>query len=277
MDDYQYSFLRQSVFSALDTLDQASQELINLLTDDIYDCWLYQHQPEDYLRVLANIVGQYDYKDDQDPNDVKRLTGVVVVSSAVIDQIHLVNHYKNCIKATLESIPNQRIYCEDSNRKIPVIKYIIKDIGRARIHWKQVKRHLHVIDKMPAKISFSKSNSPRVYRINVKRAKEMLGGMAYVPVIKEQLNLLAALPDDMPIARLKSQHKLIANIAWNIEYEMQKNASLPLFIPGHVGQKLPVILADKLEKPKSLKRARRSDRKIQEDPFLPSINGYRYC
>lgn len=126
------------------------------------------------------------------------------------------------------------------------------------------------------------SSGRSIKRVTAAEAEQML--LKYdvdAPHIQIQLQKLAGIPSREPLAKVQKQSPLIrANLffkdpLYDGRLRRAMNVALPVFIPSDDGQ-LPNYNRIAPFPPKGRTRAKRSDERLEEDPFLASLNVYRY-
>lgn len=101
------------------------------------------------------------------------------------------------------------------------------------------------------------------------------------PHIQVQLRKLAGLPSLEPLVKVQKQAPLMrANLFFREALEdgrMRRaiNVALPVFIPSSNGR-LPDYNKVAPFPPEKRTWAKRSDERLEEEPFLPSLHIYRY-
>jgi hypothetical protein len=151
--------------------------------------------------------------------------------------------------------------------------------GLNRLHLKQVYRHIPLVVNRPEKVGFSWYTSGRsIKKITKKEAYDLLCRLnTDATHIKIQLERLATLKDSEPLARVQNQAPVLrANLVYTDKKRKSMNVSLPLMFPSEGKRELPEFNVPMSTPPTSRSRLVRSDNKLEDEPFLPSIRVHRY-
>lgn len=168
----------------------------------------------------------------------------------------------------------------DENRDTAVIRRLLALNGYPGIKLKQVFRHIRSVEYHPRRISFVKGrhNSHRI--ITKQQAEQMLKEAGQGMHIDVQLTKLSLLePHARLVIHRDVQSHWLANVA-TFKGDSGRSttakipSSLPLFYLHDKSLPLPRVLFGK--KSHRHKPDSRTDKKIENEPFLSSISAYRY-
>lgn len=265
-------------FNALrNAIDQFINQLCN---EKNRPAWVFNIEGEEWQSTaareqLANILKQLEFIDDQDGRETIICPGIIGASGSTIRAAFSLNkardRFKNAVLTVNES---------DKERA----HTIMTKIGFARIHFKQIYRHLPILLKKPHSIRYTWGTTRSIKKISREEARKKLLEIDSTanPGIFRQLEALENLPHDEPLAVVQDLKPHIkANLTWVKQTEPGKitrkmiSAALPILIPLDPDAQLPIHAAS-FPKDTAFKRKRRSDVKIEPIPFLPSIRAHRY-
>lgn len=151
-----------------------------------------------------------------------------------------------------------------------------------RLHLNQAYRHVPWLSACPRKVGFTWSRSGRVIEpLSVAAARDLLDRRARRADVGEDPQRLATLDPHARLARVRQlRPHLRANVVFDAAGEQVRRlvqAPLPLFLPLKPGQLLPEFVPPEPGPPAgSRRRLRRSDARLEPEPFLPSIRVHRY-
>ncbi|SFX08346.1 hypothetical protein [Marinospirillum alkaliphilum] len=283
-------------YRLLSQLDSCFEMLVNSLEtlSDLLDeaqpaCWMLGCQTEeDSRRSLHHSLQDLWYLDGQDGRATRSYPGLVACDPVIWDQLGSVNYCKVTFSRAIEAIrrespdelPEARERLAARHRALHAH---LTDEGLARLHLKQSWRQIPGCETALEQIRFSWYTSGRsIRRISRKEAEYRLLQMnTEAPHIQIQLKKLAALPLDEPLAQVQTQAPLMrANLFFKDQLpglpdRKAINAAMPLFVLSPDG-KLPPFNIPSSEPPEKRQRAVRSDNRLDDTPFLPSIRVYRY-
>ncbi|SFB83164.1 DNA replication terminus site binding protein [Marinospirillum celere] len=275
--------------SSFDDLVQRLQALQAGLEEEKGQCWMLGADDQTSShRLLLNCLLDIWYLDGQDGRATRSYPGLVAVSSKNWQLLGEVNHAKVSFSHQLDLIrrefpdelPEARKRLAERHQALHAH---LVDQGLARLHLKQTWRQLPGCELPVEQIRFSWYSSGRsIRRISVKEAEYRLLQMnTDAAHIEIQLKKLAGLSPGEPLAQVQSQAPLMrANLFFSDNQPGQPerkamNIAMPLFLLNDEGR-LPAFNQPSQEPPEARTRARRSDTKLEDEPFLPSLRVYRY-
>ncbi len=227
------------------------------------------------------------YQNGQDGRETRSCFGLVGASDAQLQQARQINQLKDQLKSQVNALKqkdNAR-WLEvkgELNKRHDHLRSTLHFAGLARLHLKQAWRHIPILEHTPKRVGFNWYSSGRsIQKISIEQAQKALEKLDVdSPHIQLQLGTLGQLRPNTPLAKVQ---KLAPVMRANVFFaegvspdRLAMNVSLPiLFKPNEKGG-LPEHNQPPLSPPESRQRAVRNDRKIEDEPFLPSIRVHRY-
>lgn len=280
---------------AFDNLAASLSEFTDCLLSESPRSWVALSEEEYNLPHLTKAASYYQdiwYKGEQDGRETRSCYGFVMASAEIIQRAETANAskdaFRNLVKAFQKSDKDLWLECKSQlNKRHQTLRERMYYNGLARLHLKQAYRHIPVLPDCPEKIGFTwYSNGRSIKKISVQEAEERLLAIGEdKPHVQIQLSKLHTLPPSETLARIQSQVPLVrANLVYKTLNErgstdtLRKamNVSLPLLIPENKAGTLPVYNEISHEPPTERTRIPRSDFKIEEEVFLPSLRVHRY-
>ncbi|WP_027966676.1 hypothetical protein [Halomonas halocynthiae] len=285
---------QRPAYHLLAELEGAYEQLVET-SEQLYDCW--KHNPGQLWSLnqqpatndwLRNALFDYWYQDGQDGRATNSYIGLVAARPAVMEAVATVNQAKAHFAQLIASIR------QDAPKLIAEIKTVIpfrhpslhdhlSGSGMARLHIKQCWRAIPTAPAKTRRVQLAWYVSGRsIKRLSVNDAERMLMALdTEAAHIRQQLKALASIQRSEPLAQMQTQAPVMrANLFFdtplsNGKVRQAKNIALPLFVPSVDGQ-LPEHNQPEKQPPNKRQRAIRSDQRLEEQPFLPSIRAYRY-
>ncbi len=280
------------LIETFDQIIQLSQQLCQNLSPQQNQHWLpLTAQEEDQglnpLQKAKNIYQDYWYQDGQDGRETRSCFGLIAVTDQQIQLALNINEYKESLKKQVKHIQShdksQWLELKGTlGKRHNKLRDSLHFSGLTRLHLKQTWRHIPVIERSPTRVGFNWYNSGRsIQKISVEQAFEALSKLdTSSPHIQTQLSQVSKLASNTPLAKVQN---LAPTMRANLFYEDNQfperqamNISLPILFKARSDGKLPSHNQPELEAPITRKRAIRSDRTIEDEPFLPSIRVHRY-
>jgi len=228
------------------------------------------------------------YEDGQDGRETLTCPGIIGASPDTLAAADECNQAKDAFKAAVLALKDLRkadanALLEDLQRRDETVASAMARMGAARLNLKQAYRRIPRLDRKPLKIGFTWSKQGRaIERTSVAEARRLLERRTETPQIRLELQRLASIPETEVLARIRSiRPHLRANLVFPAtdsegnETRRLMQAPLPILIPLQPGERLPEFVPISPE-PSGQARLQRSDVRIEEDPFLPSIRVHRY-
>jgi len=279
---------------------ESFQQLLNSLNlfctalrnDQSLPAWVSRTEQEinNGLEVRAKAISLYQalwYEDSQDGRETLTCPGIIGASPATLEAAHACNAAKDAFKAAVLQLKTLSkteagLLMTDLHRRNEEVATAMKRMGAARLNLKQAYRHIPLLDSRPLKIGFTWSKQGRtIQRTNVRETRRLLERRRETPQVKQELGRLTSLPDSEQLARVRGVcPHLRANIVFADSGKASNRrrliqAPLPILVPLQENEALPDFVPIETE-PQDNPRLRRSDVRIEDDVFLPSIRVYRY-
>lgn len=275
--------------SCFEMLVNSLQTLRELLQEEQGACWMLGSDSAKQSRqMLQDCLQDIWYLDGQDGRVTRSYPGLVACSSETWEQLGSVNYCKLTFSRAIEAIrrENPEELAEARQRlasRHQALHLHLSSEGLARLHLKQAWRQIPGCDTPLSQVRFSWYSSGRsIRRIRSKEAEYRLRQMnSEAPHIQIQLKKLAAISPEEPLAQVQKQAPLMrANLFFKdplpgLPARKAINIAMPLFILSSDGS-LPKFNQPNVEPPEARNRAKRSDNRLEDEPFLPSIRVFRY-
>jgi hypothetical protein len=286
------SLLRVDLLESFECMLAVLDDFCTLLRQDAaLPAWVSRTEQEvqDDLAVRLKAVYLYQalwYEDDQDGRETLTCPGIIGASLETMEAAQACNAAKEAFKAAVLALktlskPDANALMVDLHKRHEVVATAMKRMGAARLNLKQAYRHIPLLGRRPEKIGFTWSKQGRtIQRTGVAEARRLLQRRRETPQVQLELHRLAGIPEYEVLARVRSVcPHLRANIVFmGTGRQVQRRlmqAPLPILVPLQAGERLPEFVPIPPEPVGGL-RLQRSDVRIEEDVFLPSIRAYRY-
>lgn len=284
--------LQQSLEEAFDTLCLSIDTLCRHVERHPPHIWclpLSDGSSPSPLIWLRDALTDMWYHDGQDGRATRNYIGVVAADDALMTLAEEVNRCKDLFGAVITDIrtalPTDRLTAMRASlplRPSAVNAHLCED-GLARLHLKQCWRRVLIAPAPVARLRLAwYSNGRSIKRLSVQEAEKLLMKLdTSADHIRIQYQKLAALPSDEPLAQVQAQAPLMrANLFFTEPLDdgrqrQAMNIAMPLFVPS-VDGRLPHCNQPPAAPPETRTRARRSDSRIDDEPWLPSIRVHRY-
>ena len=289
MDDSR--LIRLQVLESFQALSQSLQHLRSVLSAEAdYPAWVALTADEQAAQVDArhkalDLYCALWYVDGQDGRDTLSCPGVLGASTKAIRAALECNQAKDQFKAAILALkrlakPQALVLLDELQQRQADVAWSLRRIGAARLNLKQAYRHIPTLSECPHKIGFTWSRQGRtIQRTTVEQARELLERRANNDVQQGELRKLAEVPEEEMLARVRSVCPHVrANLLFKRDQHSERRliqAPLPILVPLAAGQPLPEFVATGTE-PSGQQRQPRSDVRIEEQAFLPSIRVHRY-
>lgn len=273
------------------TADGVKEYLRALPTSVFYSPHPRHSSPEDAQAHIVASVDSWFYDDEQLPNETRKYHGAVALPKEGLLEMQRLNDAKACFMADWDRLRHWVEGCPETGvrRKPPrtadrslrqaELDALLRANGLARINYRQVKRHFHILRPAPRLISFSLSRTKNVRRRSWQEAHDNLARLADTSgsragSIAECLSKLGGIPQDEPLVEvIDIDPQVRINVAWSAA-GMAGRRNIKTNLPVVYGvDGATEIRGEVTEKPP---RAPRSGRKINPVPFLPAIRVHRY-
>ncbi len=290
--------MEQSVSLRLDLLENFHRLIESLrlfssglLADRNLPAWvsLTDEESEQQLSMrdkAARLYLSLWYEDGQDGRETITCPGLIGASADTLQAARDCNQTKDAFKATvlgLKTLGKSRaeaLLAELNTSRDAEVARAMRCMGTARLNLKQAYRHIPMLDRKPLKVGFTWSKQGRtIERISIARARQLLERRAESVQRRIELDKLSRLSASEPLARIRPVcPHLRANIVYDESIEPQRRlvqTPLPLLVPLPVGDDLPAFVPVPPE-PVGQERLRRSDVRLEDEAFLPSLRIHRY-
>ncbi|MFC3283218.1 DNA replication terminus site-binding protein [Litchfieldella rifensis] len=228
------------------------------------------------------------YQDGQDGRATRTYVGLVAADEHLLDHVASVNAAKADFAAILARIRHEAAALIPELKAVlpfrhPALHTHLRGQGLARLHLKQCWRALPLADAPLSRVRLAWYSSGRsIKKLSVRDAEKKLLALDHeAPHVRIQLRRLAGIPDSEPLAQVQKQAPLMrANLFFReplVDGRLRRamNVALPLFIPSPDGR-LPDHNTPPPFPNDKRTRAKRSDERLEDEVFLPSLRVYRY-
>ncbi|GAB6875061.1 DNA replication terminus site-binding protein [Halomonas shantousis] len=286
MADVQYRLLA-GLEAAFDHITEATEELVKQYQTSQRAAWALDHSTPD-AEWLRRALFDFWYLDGQDGRVTRTYVGLIAADPPLMHAVERVNLAKSEFSELISQVQKEKpgMIAEIKATlpfRHPMLNDHLKQQGLARLHLKQSWRHIPTADAELSRVRLAWYSSGRsIRRLTVSQVEKMLLSLdADAPHIRIQLGKLASIPSGEPLARVQKQAPLMrANLFFReplVDGRLRRamNVALPLFIPSPDGR-LPDYNRPPPFPPEKRMRAKRSDERLEEEVFLPSLRVYRY-
>jgi hypothetical protein len=281
--------------SAFDSLALGLAQFCDLLNQQQPKCWVALGEDEQDLDPLKKARSYYQdiwYRDQQDGRETRSCYGLVTANEKMIALAQDINQAKDTFKSLVQKIQksDKDLWLSQKsqlNTRHQTLRNQLYYTDLGRIHLKQLYRHIPILPHRPEKIGFTwYSNGRSIKKLTVAQAQTKLLAMGEEKShIQQQLQKLNTLPEHEILAQIQTQVPVVrANLVYKLLNEKghsetirkAMNVSLPLLIPEEDNPLLPSFNQIDDQPPVARTRISRSDFKICEEVFLPSLRVHRY-
>ena len=227
------------------------------------------------------------YENGQDGRATVTCPGIVGASKGTMYEAYACNtakdNFKEAILAlkTLHKSQTDELFAELHQRSEEVA-IAMQRLGAARLNLKQAYRHIPILDVCPIKIGFTWSKQGKtIQKTTVSEARRLLEKRRDTPQVRSDLHRLQQIPSGEVLARVRT---VCPHLRANVVFENANNnifdrrliqAPLPIIVPLKRGERLPEFVPI-APIPMGSPRLQRSDVRIEDDVFLPTIRIFRY-
>ena len=280
------------LIESFDQIVQGSQQLCKTLRSEQNSLWLPLSEADTIqnLTPLQKATSYYQdfwYQNGQDGRETRSCFGLIAANEEQLKQAIMINQHKEVFKQQVKQLQTQqKKHWNELKGQLAQrhnqLRESLHFSGLTRLHLKQTWRHIPVIERCPSRVGFNWYHSGRsIQKYTVEQAQQALLNLdTSSDHIQTQLNLLSKLPGHTPLAKVQNLAPTMrANLFFDdnaLPARQAMNISLPILFKTSPDQKMPSHNEPDLEPPMERKRAVRSDRKIEDEPFLPSIRVHRY-
>ncbi|ATX76858.1 conserved hypothetical protein, DNA replication terminus site-binding protein domain protein [Reinekea forsetii] len=277
--------MEHSIFKQFEHLRSTMLIFARELNDQAKVQWLAPWHGLGQSATIEDILFDLWYHEDQDGRETRVYPGLIGLTRQQFTYANEINIAKDTFRSTIAQIKeldkaNWREIQGRLARRYQALNDQMSREGLNRLHLKQVFRHLPLVVSRPEKVGFSWYTSGRsIKKTSKQQAYELLCKLnTDSSHIRIQLERLASLSDDEPLARVQKQAPILrANLIFADKKRRSLNVSLPLLFPHEGKGELPEFNVPPIEPPPQRTRLVRSDNRIDDDAFLPSIRVHRYA
>lgn len=286
------TLLRIELLQSFDDMIKALSTFCSALRGDTrLPIWVSRTEQEmsDNLNVRDKAIMLFQalwYEDGQDGRETLTCPGLIGASPETMTAAQNCNRSKDAFKAAVLALkklrkPQVDALLTDLHARNAEIALTMRRMGTARLNLKQAYRHIPLLDTRPIKIGFTWSKQGRtIQRTSVAEARRLLERRKDSLQTRTELERLREVPETEMLARVRSVcPHLRANIVTRNKDELIERrlmqAPLPILLPLQADDALPDFIPIPPE-PTGAVRLKRSDVRIEEEPFLPLIRIHRY-
>jgi hypothetical protein len=217
---------------------------------------------------------QFEPNVDLSPQETEPFPGAVGCTQKTFQLIDTVNAKKDALKLSAQAYKKKF----KANPTKPVRDILLKN-GFGSLRLKQVYRHIHYVNDHPERIAWTKVKAYMNIVITVQEAQEALLKAGQGEHIDIQLAKLSMLRQNTKLVKRREIKPCCAvNLTshdTNGKAHHQKiTTALPVFYLFDADKEAPTVCFS--EKATRGAGSTRSDKKSEDQPFLKSINVYRY-
>lgn len=281
------------IVEEFDKLTHATQQLITGLRAGNCVAWMPE-QPAfnvedttDEINRVAAAVGDFWYRDGQEGRESRSYHGLVGVPEPLLDIIDSINAHKTRLKSLIGEMRkiSEHEWLETKsilNDRKETVHESLRFAGLSRLHLKQTWRQIPTFRNTPKKVGMNWYTSGKsIKRITVEDALKLLRDMdTSAEHIIVQIDQASRLGGGTALAQVQPQAPVMrANLVFDVDGEKARkamNCSMPVFFPIQDGNDFPSHNEPPAEPPHDRVRQVRSDKRIADEPFLPSIRVHMY-
>ena len=285
--------MRMALLASFETLlTQLEAFCIAVRQDGTLPVWVSRTEVElvenlDMRHKAIQLYRSLWYEDSRDGRETLTCPGIVGASLGTLTAAQACNLAKENFKTAVLALKvldrnETQGAMADLHRRWETVSQAMRRMGAARLNLKQAYRHVPLLERRPLKIGFTWSKQGRVIqRTSVGAARHLLEQRVETPQIRLELQRLAEIDNEEMLARVRGVcPHLRANIVFADServgvFRRLMQVPLPILVPMQCGERLPEFVAV-LPNPSINPRLRRADVRIEDEPFLSSIQVHRY-
>ncbi|MDX1605423.1 MAG: hypothetical protein R3202_04470 [Candidatus Competibacterales bacterium] len=281
------SLLRINLLETFEGLLDTLRTFCTALRQENLPAWVARSDEEidgrlDMRYKAVRLYQQLWYEDGQEGRETVTCPGLVGVSPDTLEQAHCCNAAKDAFKQAVLALKPLRKSQTDSllaeiHHRHETVAAAMQRMGAARLNLKQAYRHVPLLDERPRKVGFTWSRQGRtIQRLDIPAVRRLLERRSETPQQRQALERLSRLPQTEILARIRPVcPHLRANILFADDSRRLVQTPLPLLVPLRPGEDLPEFVPVPPE-PTGHSRLRRSDVRIEDEPFLALVQVHRY-
>lgn len=269
----------------------ALHELQQGILQDPRPVWAWRTTcPDQARQAIAEAIGKIFYEDDQNPREVRIQPALGGAGADLIRLTHATNARRVRVKQALMALDRRKYVATNPltgrRRQLRLGDAVLQEQGLARLHRVQLYRAVHVLDRRPDWVGFVWARTRRVQRMSVSTLREQVRRLLQNPPQAEfaraDLDRLRSLAAEDVLALVETQPRHArANVAWAQPdgkgyIRRMMPAALPLLFPTPPHGPLPKLKPLAEDPEQRAERAARTDRKLEDRPFLATLPVYRY-
>ena len=286
------TILRIGLLTSFENLLNAVSNFTSVVRNDTnYPAWVSRtdNEIEDSVEIRSKAAWLYHalwYEDGQDGRATVTCPGIVGAAPGTVKEAYACNlakdNFKNAVLALkkLRKAQTDELIAELHHRS-QAVATAMQRMGAARLNLKQAYRHVPILDVRPVKIGFTWSKQGKtIQRTTVSEARRLLEKRRESPQVRNDLSRLQQIPNNEVLARVRT---VCPHLRANVVFESKNSdlerrliqAPLPIIVPLKPGERLPEFIPIP-PTPVGNLRLQRSDVRIEDDVFLPTIRIFRY-
>lgn len=230
---------------------------------------------------LADAVTALHYVQDQAPNESVKYHGVIGADPSLFEAFGALNDLR---LRFIEQYDLLRAWVRQSDTGVSArqaeLDRLLSANGLSRLHYRQTQRCFRRLSDPPRLITFTEVSTSNVRRVRRQWVMDQLYRKIDTgqPGIFEQIERLQSLDDEHLAEVIPLPPQLRINAAYGERGETRSlhiKTNLPLVVRLPEGEGLPPIRLHTKPESEGHRKAR-SRRKIESEPFLPSLHLHRY-
>lgn len=231
------------------------------------------------LRQVADAYLTIEHVTDADEPPPPAVMGVVGVPREVRQRAERVNAAKDALKAYCKQLGDEKKAVSVKNEEgkdaptlMPVMRLILRDLGRPRLNLLAAYRRIPILEKPPVRVSYVKATTQAVYCLSKEAVLELLE-RSNKPGVEEDRARIQKLPRHTELALVRKPYEnLRANIRLSSankqnKIRIQVRAELPLLyqLPARGGERPEVSYGGG---PGRVGGRRERPRYLEPEPYL---------
>lgn len=279
---------RIELFERFEQLLEQVQRFCHHLGDDHgLPCWVSRTDEEteaslDMRYKAMRLYRQLWYEEGQEGRETITCPGLIGVTRDTLEAALACNQAKDAFKQAVLALKTLGKSQADSlmdalHKRNETVANAMQRMGAARLNLKQAYRHIPLLERRPLKVGFTWSRQGRtIQRTTVAEARRLLERRTETLHTRQALDKLSRIREDEPLARIRPvRPHLRANILFEHDERRLVQTPLPLLVPLYPGETLPEFVPIPPE-PIGNNRLRRSDVRIEDEPFIVLLHIHRY-
>jgi hypothetical protein len=241
--------------------------------------------------ALGRVCDAYlgiDNTDDDASGAAQAVLGVVGAPAHVIARAREVNEAKAALKQCCGPLQERRISSvvkdedgRDIVKPMPLVRLILRDVGRPRLNLLAAYRKIQVLEKRPKKVGYVKARTRSVYRRTREELLALLDESSRLGAEEDRARLRKLPRDEGTLVWVEPyQENTRANVTYATgdgrgRVRLQITAQLPVLYPLGRSKVLPEVEFP-IDGPRRSEAARRRPARIEEEAYLTTMPVHRY-